>query len=48
MVPPAPATFSTIHRLARLFAMDCEMRRATVSVRPPAAKGTTIVMVRVG
>src|SRR5262245_41374454 len=43
MVPPAPPTFSTTTCCPSVRLMESATRRATVSVGPPAAAGTTIV-----
>ena len=44
MVPPAPPTFSTMICVLRDFPIATPRSRATVSVGPPAANGTTTVM----
>src|SRR5262245_13180170 len=44
MVPPAPPTFSTRTGVRRDLLMVTPRSRATVSVGPPAAKGTTTVI----
>src|SRR5262245_27242651 len=44
MVPPAPPIFSTITLWPSVLPMDSPIRRATVSVGPPAAAGTTSVI----
>src|SRR5580698_5727093 len=43
-LPPAPATFSMMIGWPRLLLMGPAMARATVSVGPPAANGTTNVI----
>src|SRR5438105_9683500 len=48
MVPPAPPIFSTITLWPSVLPMDSRLNRATVSVGPPAAAGTTSVIVFVG
>ncbi len=48
MVPPAPPTFSTRMVWPSVRPIDSPMRRATVSVGPPAAAGTMIVIGLVG
>src|SRR5947208_14932952 len=48
MVPPAPTTFSTMTCCLRVLLIGAPINLATVSVGPPAAKGTTIVMTLVG
>jgi hypothetical protein len=47
-VPPAPATFSTTTGCPSVRAIGPAIRRATVSVGPPAANGTIIVIGREG
>src|SRR5688500_742254 len=42
MLPPAPARFSTTTDWPQASPSFCARRRATTSVAPPAAKGTTI------
>ena len=44
IVPPAPPTFSTMIWVLRDFPIVTPRSRATVSVGPPAAKGTTTVI----
>jgi hypothetical protein len=48
VVPAAPATFSITTVWPRLAVMRSPMTRATMSVGPPAANGTTIVIGRLG
>src|SRR5882672_4498172 len=48
MVPPAPSLFSITTVWPRVLDIDAPSVRATVSVGPPAADGTTIVSGRVG
>jgi hypothetical protein len=40
MVPPAPGTFSTTTVCPKAWPIGTEIKRATESVGPPAAKGT--------
>src|SRR5712691_2552373 len=47
-MPPALGLFSTITVWPRGLAIDCASTRATVSVGPPAAYGTSMVMFLVG
>src|SRR3954453_6162110 len=47
-VPPPPPTFSTRIVWPRVLPIDSPIRRATVSVGPPAAAGTMIVIGLVG
>ena len=44
MLPPAPVTFSTMICCPNAFPMRSPMIRAMVSVGPPTAKGTIIVV----
>ena len=48
MVPPAPPTFSTTICWPSVRPIGSAISRATVSVGPPAAAGTTMVMGRRG
>ncbi|MGY4467973.1 hypothetical protein ACVWWK_003682 [Bradyrhizobium sp. LB9.1b] len=48
MLPEAPATFSTTTVVCSSAAMRSDRMRASVSVGPPAANGTTRVMGRDG
>jgi hypothetical protein len=48
MVPPAPSLFSMTTVWPSVRDIAAPSVRATTSVGPPAAKGTIIVMVRVG
>src|SRR5215831_12870771 len=48
IIPPAPATFSTITCWPRISDMRRAMMRPITSVPPPAPHGTTSVTVRVG
>jgi hypothetical protein len=47
-VPPAPPTFSTMICWPRSADIFSAIRRPTVSVGPPAEKGTTMVICRSG
>src|SRR5437879_11784844 len=47
-MPPALGRFSTMIVWPRGLPIACAMTRATVSVGPPAAYGTSMVMVLVG
>ena len=44
IVPPAPVAFSMMIVCPSSFDIDCAVTRATVSVAPPAANGTSKVM----
>src|ERR1700752_795196 len=44
IVPPAPPVLSTMTVWPRVLVIDSPIRRATVSVGPPAAAGTTSVI----
>jgi hypothetical protein len=48
VVPPAPATFSTMTGWPSVLDMFSPTMRAITSVGPPAANGTIMVMGRVG
>jgi hypothetical protein len=48
MVPAAPLTFSTITVWPNVALMAFAMMRPSVSVEPPGASGTIMVMVRSG
>jgi hypothetical protein len=48
MVPAAPAAFSTMTGWPSVGRMPCAMIRPSVSVEPPGASGTTMVMGRDG
>ena len=48
IVPPAPKAFSMMMGWPSSFDIDCAVTRATVSVAPPAANGTSKVIARVG
>ena len=48
MVPPAPSLFSITTVWPSAFVIEAPRVRATTSVGPPAAKGTTRVTVREG
>src|SRR5688572_6957593 len=47
-MPPALGRFSTITVCPRGLPMACATTRATVSVGPPAANGTSMLTLRVG
>ena len=48
MVPPAPPTFSIVICCPSSFDIACAVTREIVSVGPPAAAGTTMVIGLVG